>query len=77
MSPRTSRWRTLSSVGGVVDNDRSPLSQCQKMQPMTIGTFEVGNLFSVLGARGIEIMLLRVAGVGRVSVNTGLDNRGI
>ena len=36
---------------------------------MTTSTFEVGNLFSVLGARGIEKQLARVAGVGRVSVN--------
>lgn len=32
-------------------------------------TLEVGNLFSVLGAHGIERQLQRVAGVGRVSVN--------
>src|SRR5450759_2034264 len=36
---------------------------------MTTSTLEVGNLFSVLGAQGIERQLLRVAGVGRVSVN--------
>jgi Cu2+-exporting ATPase len=54
---------------GVVVNDRSPLGERQKTQPMTTSTFEVGNLFSVLGASGIEKVLLRVAGVGRVSVN--------
>src|ERR1700676_77712 len=32
-------------------------------------TLKVGNLFSVLGAHGIERQLQRVAGVGRVSVN--------
>ncbi len=32
-------------------------------------TLEVGDLFSVLGAHGIERQLQRVAGVGRVSVN--------
>jgi Cu2+-exporting ATPase len=36
---------------------------------MTTSTLEVGNLFSVLGAHGIEKQLKRVAGVGRVSVN--------
>jgi len=36
---------------------------------MTTSTLEVGNLFSVLGAHGIEKQLRRVAGVGRVSVN--------
>ena len=37
---------------------------------MTTSTFEVGDLFSVLGARGIERQLQRIAGVGRVSVNS-------
>jgi P-type Cu2+ transporter len=36
---------------------------------MTTSTFEVGDLFSVLGARGIEKQLHRVPGVGSVSVN--------
>ncbi len=36
---------------------------------MTTSTLEVGNLFSVLGARGIEKQLQRIAGVGRVAVN--------
>ena len=36
---------------------------------MTTSTLNVGNLFSVLGAHGIERQLRRVAGVGRVSVN--------
>ena len=36
---------------------------------MTKITLEVGNLFSVLGAHGIERELQRVTGVGRVSVN--------
>lgn len=36
---------------------------------MTISTLEVGDLFSVLGARGIEKQLRRVAGVDRASVN--------
>ena len=36
---------------------------------MTKITLEVGDLFSVLGAQGIERQLLHVAGVGRVSVN--------
>jgi Cu2+-exporting ATPase len=36
---------------------------------MTKATLEVGNLFSVLSAHGIERQLQRVAGVGRVSVN--------
>src|ERR1019366_6030650 len=36
---------------------------------MTKITLEVGGLFSVLGAHGIERQLQRVAGVGRVSVN--------
>ena len=36
---------------------------------MTTSTLDVGNLFSVLGAHGIEKQLKRVAGVGRVTVN--------
>ena len=36
---------------------------------MTTSTLEIGNLFSVLGAQGIEKQLKRIAGVGRVSVN--------
>src|SRR5450759_3819111 len=36
---------------------------------MTNITLEVGGLFSVLGAHGIERQLQHVAGVGRVSVN--------
>ena len=36
---------------------------------MTKITLDVGDLFSVLGAHGIERQLQRVAGVGRVSVN--------
>src|ERR1700694_4740448 len=36
---------------------------------MTTSTLEVGDLFSVLGAQGIERQLQRIAGVGRVSVN--------
>ena len=36
---------------------------------MTTSTLNVGNLFSVLGARGIEKQLQRIAGVGRVAVN--------
>ena len=36
---------------------------------MTTSTLEVGNLFSVLGAQGIEKQLRRIAGVGRVAVN--------
>jgi hypothetical protein len=36
---------------------------------MTKITLEVGDLFSVLGAHGIERQLQHVAGVGRVSVN--------
>ena len=36
---------------------------------MTKITLEVGGLFSVLGAHGIERQLQHVAGVGRVSVN--------
>ena len=36
---------------------------------MTTTTFDVGNLFSVLGAHGIEKQLKRIAGVGRVTVN--------
>ena len=36
---------------------------------MTTSTLEVGNLFSVLGAHGIEKRLRQIAGVGRVSVN--------
>jgi len=36
---------------------------------MTTATLEVGDLFSILGAQGIEKQLRRVAGVGRVSVN--------
>ena len=36
---------------------------------MTTSTFEVGDLFSVLGARGVEKQLQRIPGVGRVSVN--------
>ena len=43
MFPRTARWRAFSTVGGVVVNDRSALSQCQKMQAMTASTFEVSN----------------------------------
>ena len=36
---------------------------------MTTSTLDVGNLFSVLGAHGIEKQLQRVPGVGRVTVN--------
>ena len=36
---------------------------------MTTSTLDVGNLLSVLGARGIEKQLQRIAGVGRVAVN--------
>ncbi len=36
---------------------------------MTTRTLKVGNLFSVLGAQGIEKQLQRIAGVGRVAVN--------
>lgn len=36
---------------------------------MTTATLEVGGLLSALGARGIEKQLLRLEGVGRVSVN--------
>src|ERR1700738_5093112 len=36
---------------------------------MTKVTLEVGDLFSSLGAHGIERQLQRVVGVGRVSVN--------
>ena len=36
---------------------------------MTTSTLEVGDLFSVLGAPGIEKQLQRIAGVGAVSVN--------
>ena len=36
---------------------------------MTTSTLEVGDLFSILGARGIEKQLMRIAGVGRASVN--------
>jgi Cu2+-exporting ATPase len=39
------------------------------MASTTISTLEVGDLFSVLGAHGIERQLRRVAGVDRVSVN--------
>lgn len=41
----------------------------QKQSSMTTSTLNVGNLFSVLGAHGIERELQRIAGVGRVSVN--------
>ena len=36
---------------------------------MTTSTFDVGDLFSILGAHGIEKQLRRIEGVGRVSVN--------
>lgn len=36
---------------------------------MTTVTLDVGDLFSILGARGIEKQLRRLAGVGRASVN--------
>lgn len=36
---------------------------------MTTSTLEIGDLFSILGAHGIERQLQRIAGVGRVSVN--------
>ena len=36
---------------------------------MTTSTLDVGDLFSVLGAQGIEKQLLRIKGVDRVSVN--------
>ena len=36
---------------------------------MTTSTLDVGDLFSVLGARGVEKQLKRLAGVGHVSVN--------
>lgn len=36
---------------------------------MTTSTLEVGGLFSVLDAHGVERQLQRIAGVGRVSVN--------
>jgi Cu2+-exporting ATPase len=37
---------------------------------MTTSTLDIGDLFSVLGAQGIEKQLRRVAGVDRVSVNS-------
>jgi Cu2+-exporting ATPase len=36
---------------------------------MTTSTLGIGDLFSVVGAGGIERQLRRIAGVGRVSVN--------
>ena len=36
---------------------------------MTTSTLEVGDLFSILGAQGIEKQLQRITGVGRVAVN--------
>ena len=36
---------------------------------MTTRTLDIGNLFSVLGAHGIEKQLKRITGVGRVTVN--------
>lgn len=36
---------------------------------MTTSTLDIGNLFSVLDAQGIEKQLRRVSGVYRVSVN--------
>ena len=36
---------------------------------MTTSNFEVGDLFSILGAQGIEKQLVRIAGVNRASVN--------
>ena len=36
---------------------------------MTTRNLEVGDLFSILGAQGIEKQLMRIAGVGRASVN--------
>jgi len=36
---------------------------------MTTSTLDVGNLFSVLGAHGIERQLQRLAGIGRMSAN--------
>jgi Cu2+-exporting ATPase len=36
---------------------------------MTTSMLEIGDLFSVFGARGIERQLRRIAGVGRLLVN--------
>ena len=36
---------------------------------MTTVTLKVGSLLSILGSRGIEKRLMRLKGVGRVSVN--------
>ena len=36
---------------------------------MTTVTLKVGGLLSILGSRGIEKRLMRLKGVGRVSVN--------
>jgi Cu2+-exporting ATPase len=47
---------------GAASTHQGPMS-------MTTNTLNVGNLFSVLGAQGIEKQLLRIAGVGRVAVN--------
>src|SRR5579859_4629 len=36
---------------------------------MTTSTLDIGDVLSVLGARGIEKQLQRIAGVGSVSIN--------
>ncbi|MEP7032259.1 MAG: heavy metal-associated domain-containing protein, partial [Pseudolabrys sp.] len=40
-----------------------------RKQIMTTSTFNVGDLLSILSARGIEKQIKHIAGVGRVSVN--------
>ena len=40
------------------------------MTANTTSNFEVGDLFSILGAQGIEKQLMRIAGVSRAAVNT-------
>jgi Cu2+-exporting ATPase len=45
------------------------LTRHKEQASMTTSLLEIGDLFSSLGARGIERQLQRVAGVGSVSVN--------
>jgi copper chaperone CopZ len=58
--------RTAFKVGLLICTS---LTRRENRLPMTTSTLEVGDLFSVLGAHGIERQLQRVVDIGRVSVN--------
>ena len=63
-------WYWLKRTKGVrLAETTSGYQEAMEQASMTTSTLEVGDLFSVLGAHGIEKQLRRIAGVGRVSVN--------